>query len=166
MGTYLDYVATRHRPIRIGEVVRGGSWLSLVAETTPGMGSATCVRVQVRCREISQGDVQRLIVQAYAREDIGSEVLPRRGARPLGSVQRAVDARELRAGVEVNLVCLTKERDVVIVAWAGSGAADLEFDALRARPGVSEPIGSAVSGGGRDVVVVLRSAGDPTAEAA
>jgi hypothetical protein len=166
MGTYLEHATTKNRPIRLGEVVRGGSWLALVAETTPGMGSVVCHRVQVRCSDLHDGQVQRLIVQAYARKDIGTRGLPWPGARPLASCQREVDAAELKRGVEVGLVHLTSEPEVMLVAWAELGTADLEFDALRSRPGVADPIGSAVSGSGERVELLLRSASSDGARAA
>ena len=166
MGTYLDHAATKNRAIRLGGVVPGASWLDLVAETTPGMGTVACYRAQVRCSDLVEGHAYRLIVQVYARSEMASDLVPRPGARPLGSCQRAVDAEQLRRGVEVNLVDLTSERDVVVVAWTERGFPDLEFDALRARPESTGRIGSAVSRGGARVAVVIPSGSARTAQAA
>jgi len=113
-----------------------GSWLALLAATTLGDGADT-LRAEVRADGLRDG-AYRLVVQSY---DTVDGRVPSREARPVGSVQRAVTAAELREGVHVNLLELrgrsqeaSSERPVV-VAWIEAGQQpDLEFDGRTARP--------------------------------
>jgi hypothetical protein len=109
--------------------VAAGSWLALLAAATLGDGAST-VHAEVRADSVRDG-AYRLVVQSYDRAD---------AARPVGSVQRAVTADELRNGVHVNLVELRGSQAArgaaapVIVAWIEAGEPNLEFDGLTARP--------------------------------
>lgn len=106
-----------------------GSWLALLAAATLGDGAST-VHAEVRADSVRDG-AYRLVVQSYDRAG---------AARPVGSIQRAVTADELRNGVHVNLVELRGPQAAgrpaapVIVAWIEAGGPDLEFDGLTARP--------------------------------
>lgn len=112
-----------------------GSWLALLAVATLGDGAST-VHAEVRADSVRDG-AYRLVVQSYDRAD---SLVPGRDMRPVGSVQRAVTADELRHGVHVNLVELRGGQgaptvsDPVIVAWIEAGEPDLEFDGRTARP--------------------------------
>lgn len=109
--------------------VTAGSWLALLAAATLGDG-ARMVHAEVRADGVRDG-AYRLVVQSYDRAG---------AARPVGSVQRAVTADELRNGVHVNLVELRGSQALadaarpVIVAWIEAAGPDLEFDGLTARP--------------------------------
>ncbi|HTQ45202.1 MAG TPA: hypothetical protein VMI75_20725 [Polyangiaceae bacterium] len=105
-----------------------GSWLALLAAATLGDGAST-VHAEVKADGVRDG-AYRLVVQSYDRAG---------AARPVGSIQRAVTADQLRNGVHVNLVELrgaqaAAKRDPVIVAWIEAGEPNLEFDGLTARP--------------------------------
>ena len=105
-----------------------GSWLALLAAATLGDGAST-VHAEVKADGVRDG-AYRLVVQSYDRAG---------AARPVGSIQRAVTADELRHGVHVNLVELrgsqaAAKRGPVIVAWIEAGEPNLEFDGLTARP--------------------------------
>jgi len=105
-----------------------GSWLALLAAATLGDGAST-VHAEVRADGVREG-AYRLVVQSYDRAG---------AARPVGSLQRAVTADELRNGVHVNLVELrgaqaSAAAKPVIVAWIEAGEPDLEFGGLTARP--------------------------------
>ncbi len=100
--------------------------MDLLAGTMSPDTSADTVEAEVRA-DVAEGDLLRLVVQSY--ED-GS-------ARPVGSVQRAVTAHELRNGVHVHLVEL-RERGALrrkprVVAWVESAALD-EFDGHGSKP--------------------------------
>ena len=112
-----------------------GSWLALLAATTLGDGADT-LHAEVRADGVGDG-AYRLVVQSY---DTVDGRVPGREARPVGSMQRAVTAAELREGVHVNLLELrgrtqepASDRPVV-VAWIEAGQPDLEFDGRTARP--------------------------------
>jgi hypothetical protein len=87
-----------------------------------------------------------LVVQSY---DTTDGPVPGRYVRPVGSLQRAVTAEELRDGVRVELLEVRtqaeKGRDLapVIVAWVEAGKPDLEFDGRTARPRPGSMYGSA-----------------------
>jgi hypothetical protein len=112
-----------------------GSWLALLAAATLGDAAST-VHAEVRADRIRDG-AYRLVVQSYDRS---GAMVPGRQARPVGSMQRAVTADELRNGVHVNLVevrgsqATADAADRVIVAWIEAGEPDLEFNGLTARP--------------------------------
>jgi hypothetical protein len=114
-----------------------GSWLALLAATTLGDAAGT-LHAEVRADGLSDEGAYRLVVQSY--DASGSGALPGHRVRPVGSVQRAVTADELRQGVHVDLLELREgpaaphpERPVV-VAWIEAGEPNLEFDGRRARP--------------------------------
>jgi hypothetical protein len=129
-------MATRKHSSSRTRSASAGSWLALLAATTLGDGADT-LRAEVRAEGVSDG-AYRLVVQSY---DASEGSLPARGARPIGSVQRAVTADELRQGVSVNLLELrpgapaesARERPMVM-AWIEAGAPDLEYDGRTARP--------------------------------
>jgi hypothetical protein len=112
-----------------------GSWMALLAATTLGHGAGT-LHAEVRAEGVSEG-AYRLVVQSYAET---ARRLPDDDARPIGSLQRAVTADELRRGVHVNLLELREAcgndaaLSPTVVAWIESGKPDLEFDGRKARP--------------------------------
>jgi hypothetical protein len=113
-----------------------GSWLALLAGTTFG-DAANTLRAEVRADGLSDADNYRLVVQSY---DAADGPIPGRHSRPIGSMQRAVTAEELRLGVRVNLLELrpgVSDANGVrpmVVAWVEAGEPDLEFDGRTARP--------------------------------
>jgi hypothetical protein len=146
-------MATRKQPHVRARSAAAGSWLALLAATTLGNGADT-LHAEVRAKNVSDGPY-RLVVQSY---DASDGVLPGRSARPGGSVQRAVTADELRAGVRVNLLELRDQRAVeggvrpMVVAWIEAGAPDLEFDGRAARPQPGSVYGVVARDGGQDAV--------------
>lgn len=112
-----------------------GSWIALVAATT--LGDAACaLRAEVRADGLSSDGVYRLVVQSYDRSH---GLIPQADARPIGSVQRAVTADELRNGVHVSLLEIRpseaqRAEDPLVLAWIEAGLPDLEFDGRNARP--------------------------------
>jgi hypothetical protein len=114
-----------------------GSWLALLAATTLGDGAGT-LHAEVRADGLSDDGAYRLVVQSYDASDGGA--LPGHRVRPVGSVQRAVTADELRQGVHVDLLELREGAAAsypdrpVVVAWIEAGEPNLEFDGRRARP--------------------------------
>lgn len=140
-------------PARSARSAAAGSWMALLAATTFGDG-ANALRAEVRADGLGEG-AYRLIVQSY---DATDGRVPGHGARPVGSVQRAVTADELRRGVHVDLV-EWRERDgantgkaPVVVAWIEAGEPDLEFDGRRARPAPGSVYGLVKRNTSRDVV--------------
>jgi len=117
------------------------SWVSLLAVTTLGVAALQHVRAEVSgdprllAKEQSGAGEYRLIVQSYAPSSVVNGV-PTARARPLASAQRSVTAAELARGIGVDVVDLEHAQgdDQVLVAWVERGAADLDFDAHRARP--------------------------------
>lgn len=112
--------------------------MALVAATTVGLGDFGHLRAEISADAIADAARAgyRLIVQTYAPGSFEGE-LPTARAKPLSSVQRAVTAEQLRAGVHVDLVQLgaaAAHRPAIVVAWIEEGQPDLEFDALTARP--------------------------------
>lgn len=123
----------------------GASWMALVAATTLGLGPVGRVRAQISSDQGALTDDPdgveglRLIVQSYAAESVGPDHLPGEFARPLGSIQRAITADELRRGIAVDIIQVGDEVSVdpdgaVVVAWIEPGPPDLEYDAVQARP--------------------------------
>ncbi|MDP9033691.1 MAG: hypothetical protein M3O50_02710 [Myxococcota bacterium] len=114
-----------------------GSWLALLAATTLG-DAADTLHAEVRAEGVGAG-AYRLVVQSY---DASRGRVPGPDARPVGSIQRAVTADELRRGVHINLLELRAgslppvvgESRPVVVAWIEAGEPNLEFDARAARP--------------------------------
>jgi hypothetical protein len=120
--------------------------MDLLAATTLDDASTATVQVDVR-GNAPDGAQLRLVVQSWGDG----------ASRPLGSVQRAVTARELRDGVRVRLVEVhrrgSSHLDPRVVAWVESGLPDLEFDGRTARPLPNSVSGTAR---GRSPRVVLR----------
>ncbi len=119
-------------------VRNAGSWLALLAATTLGADTAAdTVHALVRSDSVPTSGKEsfRLIVQSY---DAEGAKLPGERAKPVGSIQRAVTAAELRDGVKVNLLELRQTasgaRSPLVVAWIEGGKPDLEYDARMARP--------------------------------
>jgi hypothetical protein len=156
----------RHRlPVRTA--VKGVSWMSLLAATSLGVAAATPVRATVRAGDphalVAGSGELRLIVQAYARDALNDDLLPRSDARPRASAQRSVTAEELQAGVDVSMVELGElgqehSEGSVVVAWLESGTADLEYDALSARPQKGAYLGAVATDAPDGVAIVLRRA--------
>lgn len=149
-------MATRRRSSqRTSRSAAAGSWLALLAATTLGDGADT-VHAEVRADGLRDG-AYRLVVQSY---DAGNGKVPGREVRPVGSLQRAVTADELRSGVHVNLLELressagvTSERPMV-VAWIETGEPNLEFDGRNARPRPGSVYGVAKRDGRHDAVQI------------
>ncbi len=159
MGTR-QHTAARIRHIRVGKVVTGWSWLSLLAETTPGLSAVVCQRVHIQSDALAGEGSHRLIAQSYSRRDVGPDLLPLRGARPLGSAQRAVDSEALRTGVDLTLMHMA-DRGTVIVAWIEAGDPDLEFDGQRPRPNPTHLFGGVTARRSQRARVVLRAPTHP-----
>jgi hypothetical protein len=123
------------------------SWLSLVAATTAGIGPTSTVRACVRADVSDEAGELRLVVHSYSAEQLGERTVPSASDRPVFSTQRAVTAEELRRGVVVDMVQpadAVSERDrSMVVAWVERGRANLDFDALLARPLPGVPKGCA-----------------------
>lgn len=139
-------------------VASAASWMSLLAATTLGVSGVNQVRAHISAGEEVVGDGEwRLIVQSYRRDGFREGRRPERSARPLSSTQRAITAEELKRGIDVSVLELggdAADSDSVVVAWVESGSANLDFDALEARPAEGSYYGVARDSGG-DVVVRL-----------
>jgi hypothetical protein len=111
------------------------SWMDLLAATMLDDTSAETIEAEVRAN-VPDARGLRLIVQSFEEGN----------ARPVGSVQRAVTARELRSGVHVHLVELrerSSERGKQrVVAWVETSDLD-EYDGLGAKPTRGSPYGEA-----------------------
>lgn len=131
-----------------------GSWIALLAATTLG-GAADTLHAEVRADGLAEEKPYRLVVQSYDESD-GS--VPGRYARPVGSMQRAVTADELRQGVHVNLLELREGATAshtdgpLVVAWIEAGEPNLEFDGRTARPAPGSVYGVAKRGVRQDSV--------------
>jgi hypothetical protein len=141
--------------------VRRVSWMSLVAATTLGIGGVDQLRARISATEAVPEDGElRLIVQSYRRDTLNRDQLPARSAVPLASIQRAITAEELHAGIDVSLLQLpTGEIDgeSIVVAWVERGVANLEYDALEARPREGAYYGVARQGDGNVVLSLTRA---------
>ena len=106
--------------------------MAILAATTLG-DAADTLHAEVRADGLVESGSYRLVVQSY-------DSRPTVRSKPVGSLQRAVTADELRLGVHVNLLELRQSAQVggdvhpMVVAWVEAGEPDLEFDARRARP--------------------------------
>jgi hypothetical protein len=131
--------------------------MALLAATTLGAGQFGHVKAQIATDSSFQGTEDgryRLIVQSYAAENVKEGNLPEDFARPIGSSQRAVTARELRDGVAVDLVEVGEtSSDRVLIAWVEQGAPDLDFDAREARPTPGSRYGTALPADGTRVLL-------------
>jgi len=113
-----------------------GSWIALVAATTVG-DAVDALRAEVRADGLADGGMYRLVVQSY---DTSRGPVPGRRERPVGSLQRAVTADELRHGVHVSLLEIRASansalsQEPYVLAWIEAGQPDLEFDGRTARP--------------------------------
>lgn len=105
-------------------------WMSLLTALTLG-SNATAVRAEVRADDVPDAQL-RLVVQTHDK-------LAR---KPLGSIQRAVTAAELRKGVHVDVPSIGSSEPIV-VAWVERGDANLEYDGLVARPHRRSFVGTA-----------------------
>jgi len=139
-------MATHRRSRATGvRSVAAGSWIALVAATMLG-DAADALRAEVRADDFTGAGLYRLVVQSY---DIHGGHVPGRDTRPVGSVQRAVTADELRNGVHVSLLEMREAADAshlnapMVLAWIEAGAPDLEFDGRAARPGPGSVYGIA-----------------------
>jgi hypothetical protein len=109
--------------------------MDLLAETMSPDTSANTIRAEVRA-DVPEAGSLRLVVQTFEE---GS-------TRPVGSVQRAVTANELRNGVHVHLVELrergTRRREPRVVAWVETSALD-DHDGFASKPAPGSPYGEA-----------------------
>jgi len=135
--TFDIHMASRKRA-RVDTVRTAGSWMAILAATTlGGNAKAGTVHAEVRMDEELPDTDYRLIVQSY---DAATSAVPGDRSKPVGSIQRAVTADELRRGVKVDLLELRVAEpsgDVtkpMVVAWIEDGKPDLEFDGRMARP--------------------------------
>jgi hypothetical protein len=142
----------RRTPKAIARTAAAGSWLALLAATTLGDGADT-LHAEVRGTGLSRGEAYRLVVQSYDDVESGR---PAPAARPVGSMQRAVTADELRLGVKVNLLELRgsagEASAPLVVAWIEAGEPDLEFDGRKARPAPGSMYGSVRRSARQDAV--------------
>jgi hypothetical protein len=131
--------------------------MSLLAAATLGVSGVNQVRARISSGEELQADGElRLIVQSYPRDRL-TEGRPFRHAQPLASTQRSITVEELKRGIDVSFVELgseTPESDSVVVAWVERGSANLDLDALEARPAEGSFYGVG-KGTGDDLVVRL-----------
>ena len=120
------------------------SWMALLAATTLGPNAvAGTLRAQVKASVPLQKDESyRLVVHSYDAKD---GALPA-NAKPVGSTQIAVTAKDLERGVAVDLVEVRSSGATgaapLVVAWLESGKADLDFDGREARPNEASIVGS------------------------
>jgi hypothetical protein len=144
----------------VSSAAAGASWVALLAATSLGAVSVERMRAEVSAHDLAAATSAgyRLIVQSYSRSSVAADQLPGPSHRPLASAQRAVTAEELAHGVAVDMLRIdqTKGGEQVIVAWVEHGAPDLEFDALRARPGRSAIVGVAQASDGSAQIVLRR----------
>src|SRR5690606_2264611 len=117
------------------------SWLAVVATTMLGSEQMSRSRAWVQADVGAASDHAapasarfRLVVQSYVPGVLDDLGVPVGDARPSGSTQRFVTAEELRDGVWVDLVQLEAAAEAVLIAWIEWDEADLDFDALAARP--------------------------------
>ncbi len=115
-------------------------WMSLLTALTLG-SNATAVRAEVRAYDVPEAAQLRLVVQTQDKI----------ARKPLGSIQRAVTAAELRKGVHVDVPSIGSSKPLV-VAWVERGDANLEYDGLVARPRRRSFVGTA---SGDDVSIEL-----------
>lgn len=146
-------MATKGRtPKVMARTAAAGSWLALVAATTLGDGADT-LHAEVSATGLNESGAYRLVVQSYDDVESGR---PARAARPIGSIQRAVTADQLRQGVHVNLIELrgssTEAAAPLVVAWIEAGEPDLEFDGRQARPAPGSMYGSVRRSSKQDAV--------------
>jgi hypothetical protein len=131
-----------------------GSWIALLAATTLG-DAADTLHAEVRADGLSKDGAYRLVVQSY---DATDAAVPGRYARPVGSMQRAVTADELREGVHVDLIELRQDasarqsRAPLVVAWIEAGEPNLEYDGRTARPAPGNVYGLVKRAAKQDVV--------------
>jgi hypothetical protein len=149
-------MATKRRtPKAMARTAAAGSWLALVAATTLGDGADT-LHAEISATGLSASRPYRLVVQSYDQVESGR---PAREARPVGSIQRAVTAEELRDGVHVNLLELRRSSGEVgtplVVAWIEAGEPDLEFDGRQARPAPGSKYGSVRRSSKQEAVRIL-----------
>jgi hypothetical protein len=116
------------------------------------------VRAEVRATGLAADGVYRLVVQSY---DSSHGRVPDRASRPVGSVQREVTGDELKQGVQVSLIELSRaagqDDNPVVVAWIEAAAPNLEFDGFdgrTARPGPGSVFGSVKRQAGRETVQI------------
>ena len=146
-------MATKRRtPKAMARTAAAGSWLAIVAATTLGDGAGT-LHAEVSATGLSQAGAYRLVVQSYDQVESGR---PAPAARPVGSIQRAVTADELRQGVHVSLLELRDSAagapSPLVVAWIEAGEPDLKFDGRTARPAPGSKYGSVRRSSTQDAV--------------
>jgi hypothetical protein len=124
--------------------------MALLAATTLGVEGRT-VRAEVRADggDIDERTPYRLVVQTY-------DGPMKKGARPVGSVQRLVTGAELRSGILVHVVELRDEAKgpgkELVVAWIEDSTVELDLDARAARPRRDGVYGAARTSHGDDMV--------------
>jgi hypothetical protein len=122
-------------PARCPSLPPDASWTALLADTSWELSGLGRRRVRVRQGGHRGAEGLRLVVQSYREQDVVAG-RPAPYARPLASTQRTVSSDQLRGGVQLDLVHFESDHrdDVVVIAWAEEGEADLDFDGLEARP--------------------------------
>jgi hypothetical protein len=134
--------------------------MSLLAAATLGVSGVNQVRARISAGEElkSEGEL-RLIVQSYPRDRLTAG-RPERNAQPLASTQRAITPEELKQGIDVSFLELgadAADPESVVVAWVESGSANLDLDALEARPADGTYYGVGSASAGNLVVRLTRS---------
>jgi hypothetical protein len=148
--------SSKFSPSSTVRAAAAGSWIALVAATTLG-DAAGALRAEVRADGLSDGGIYRLVVQSYDRS---TGLVPGRHSRPVGSVQRAVTADELRQGVHVSLLEIrpvasaVASEEPLVLAWIEAGQPDLEFDGRTARPRPGNVYGVVKRPATRDMVQI------------
>lgn len=157
MHSIAPMASSRTTPQRVSSAA---SWMSLLAAATLGVSGVNQVRARISAGdEVGDGEL-RLIVQSYPRDRLQDGRLPERDVQPRASTQRAITAEELKQGIDVSFLELGDDgadTDSVVVAWVESGSANLDLDALEARPVAGSYYGMAQGTGGDLVVRLTRS---------
>ena len=160
--TVADSIPVPARGVHWSPTPGGTSWFALVATTLLGSEQMSRSRARVqadlsgRARGQQSEERFRLVVQSYAPGVLDDLGIPMADARPLGSTQRFVNAEELRRGVSVDLVQLEESPEATLIAWLEWDGADLDFDALTARPTQEAWRGCATAGDGHCLLRLQR----------
>jgi hypothetical protein len=142
------------------------SWMALLAATTLGPNAvAGTLRAQVKASvPLQENESYRLVVHSYDAKD--GEAVPA-NAKPIGSTQLAVTAKDLERGVAVDLVEVRSSGSTgaapIVVAWLEAGKADLDFDGREARPNEASIVGTA-RGNADYVALTLKDSGSRLAD--
>jgi hypothetical protein len=144
----------------IAKTGRRAGWTDLLALTMPGIRRLGLVRTRVIAGALpwTAGEgACHLIVQVYDCSELGSNDLPRAGARPLGSAQRTIQREDFYRGVELDVPLLDRPKaGVLALAWLDAGKR-YEEDPFEARPEQSHSLGVVLAPDAGDAEIVLGS---------